>query len=108
MRAGALRHVVELQRNSPTNVDHERIDNWSTYATVRAEKLEPKGDEVQAALQTDAVMRVSFRLRHREDVKPTDRLLFDGRVFDIRLPSNPDGRQKALLLHCTEHHSDGD
>ena len=108
MRAGSLRHVVELQRNSPTVVDHERTDNWSTYAVTRAEKLEPKGDEVQSALQTDAVMKVSFRIRYRQDVKPTDRLLFDGRIFDIRLPSNPDGRGISLILHCTEHSSDGD
>lgn len=108
MRAGPMRQVVDLQRNSPTNVDHERLDNWSTYATTRAEKLEPKGDEVQSALQTDAVYKVVFRLRYREDVKATDRLLFEGRVFDIRIVTNPDGRRRSLLLYCTEHNSDGD
>lgn len=108
MSAGQLRHRVELKRKTPTVTDFENVVTWTTYATVWAQKLEPKGREVTEALQVEGKLTVTFRIRYRSDVSVEDRLVFDGRDFDITLPTNPDGRKRWLMLHCTEHRSDGD
>lgn len=108
MRAGALRHVVELQRRTTSVTDHERSDAWSTFAKVRAEKRDPKGSEVVAAVQTQSEMTVEFRIRYREDVTPRDRLVWRGRVFGIRAVANTDHKFRTLSLHCIERVSDGD
>ena len=108
MRAGALRHVVELQRRATTVTDHEQTGAWTAYATVRAQKRDPKGDEVVAALQTQTQMTVEFLIRYREDVTPRDRLVWNSRTFEIKAVANTDHKFRSLSLHCIERLSSGD
>jgi len=103
-----MRHRVTLQRNTPTLVNHEPVDSWATLATVWAEKRDPKGSEAVEALQNQAEMTVTFRIRYYPGIEPKDRVIWDGRTFDIRAVTNTDGRKRFHNLHCTEHRSDGD
>jgi SPP1 family predicted phage head-tail adaptor len=108
MRAGALRHVIYLQNRSTSIENHEEVSGWETYSIVRAEKVEPKGDEAVQSLLANSFMTVVFRVRYRSSVSPTHRVLFESRIFDIRSVTNPDGKKIELELVCTEHFSDGD
>ncbi len=99
MRAGAMDRLIELQRRSlaAANVHGERVESWTTYSTVWAEKLEGGGREAFVAQTTYASTDMRFRIRHRTDVVVTDRVLFDGRGFDI-LGINEIGRREGLEL----------
>lgn len=108
MRNNRLRQFIALQRNTPSLQSFETASNWTTYAEVWANRLEPKGDEVVAALQVQSEMTMVFRIYYRSDVTPTDRVLMNSRPFDIKAVTNPDGREKWLMLHCVEHKSSGD
>lgn len=108
MSAGAMRHRITLQRNTPTVADFEQIDSWSDLATVWAEKREPKGKETVEAMQVMSSMTVHFRIRYYDGLTTQDRVSWDGRAFDIRAVTNPDGRKRFHHLVCTEHRSDGD
>lgn len=108
MRAGKLRHRIQLQRNTPVTTDFEKVDSWATYDSVWANKLESKGSESSSGLQNTAEMIHEFEARYKSGVKPDDRIVFETRVFDIKAVLNPDSRKRRMLIQCKEHRSDGD
>ncbi len=108
MRAGRLRDTIEVQRNAQSKENHELVDNWHTLVFLRAQKLEPKGDEITNALRSESTFSTVFRARYRTGITPLNRVVFEGRTFDIRSVTNPDGRKRMMDLHCTEDLSDGD
>ena len=108
MRNSRLKDRVELQRKGVGTIDFEPVENWAKYATVWAERRDAKGDEVVGSLQTRSQMTTVFRIHYRPDVTPAHRLIFRGRIFDIKAVTTRDERERWLLLTCTEHFSDGD
>lgn len=105
MRAGQLKHRVELQRAA--RVQNERSgqmeDTWETYATVWA-KVEPlSGGEQVYAHQVAADTSHLVRMRFLEGVLAADRVLHGGRPLYITRPINVDERGIALELLCTEN-----
>ena len=103
-----LRDRIELQQRDAVISGYEPSNNWTTYATVWSDKRDPKGTEVSSGLQSNSVMTVVFAIYYNADVTPQHRVKWGSRVFDIQAVTNPDDRGRWLLLHCTEHQSDGD
>ena len=108
MRNARLRHRLEIQRRVPVGSSFEPSTAWQPLAIVWAEKRDPTGKEVSAGLQTNSMMTVIFRTHYRDDINAECRALLGNRVFDIKAATNPDSRGQWLLLHCIEHHSQGD
>jgi len=85
MRAGALDCRIDIQHRtlSAQNSTGEKVETFATYATVWAEKLDVRGREFFAAGGTQAELATRFRIRYRSDVLQTDRVVSDGRSYDI-------------------------
>jgi SPP1 family predicted phage head-tail adaptor len=100
MRAGNLDRLVEIQRRS-TGVDlyGTPIDVWTTFATMRAQKLENATDdrEGQRGSTTDTV--IAFRMRWLDGVTLENRISYEGQSFDIRQIKEI-GRRVGLDITC--------
>jgi len=103
MRAGNLRHKLEIQENTPTrNAVGEEVDSWTTVATVWA-SIEPlSGVELLNAQQVAAETTVRIGLRYRSGVTAAHRIKFGARIFDINVVSNVGERNRELQLLCKE------
>jgi len=104
MRAGLLRHRIEIQTRAP-DVDAlgQPIDDWQTAATVWASVEDLRGREFFEARQAN-VSEVTARvvIRHRPDVAPAQRLVHGARRFNVIGILDPDGRRRRLELMCEE------
>lgn len=109
MRAGRLRHRVELQvRAGTVNALNEPLDEWTTVATFSA-AIEPlSGREFIAAQQVQADMSHRVTVRYFAGITPKHRLRWAdpatdlARVFDIRAVIDRDERHREMQLMCTE------
>lgn len=85
MRAGKLDRRVVIQRaTSVANGLNEPQEMWGDLATVWAEKKPTRGQERLDAQQVAGAASATFVIRWRSDLKVTDRLLFEGRPWNIK------------------------
>ena len=87
MDAGSLDRRITIKRASATvDAFNEPAGSWATLATVWA-GMKPVNDaERTRAGETLAQMQIRFTIRWSSvmaTVDPRDRLMFDGRTFDI-------------------------
>ena len=110
MRAGRLRHRIELQADTATTDDADSFGevepSWETYAEVYADVRPLVGTERYAAQQVQASVSHEIRIRFRADVLDTHRVRWvcrgTARLFDINAVLNVEERDRELLLLCTE------
>lgn len=107
MRAGRLRHMVELQRATVTTDSHgDQVQAWETLAEVHAEVLPISGREMVQASQVMADVNFTIRLRAYPELTltPKDRIKFGERIFDIRHIVDWGGRGVEWQVFCTERY----
>lgn len=87
MKAGRLDQRIKIQRNSSTQNEYgEEIAGWSDLANIWAEVRPASGNESFTENQFLAKADTTFRIRWSNVTKTItalDRILFDGRYFDI-------------------------
>jgi SPP1 family predicted phage head-tail adaptor len=84
MRAGRLDKVLTLQSRSLTGNDYgEQVASYSPLATVWGEKIDVRGSEKFAALQTIGQIDCKFRIRYRADLTTVNRVVCDSKSYDI-------------------------
>lgn len=89
---------VQLQRyTTARNPFNEPIKTYATYATVWAQKTDLTEYEAEEQAQQVAVNRTTFRIRHRSDVKATDRVLYDSKEYEV-IGIKELGRREGLVL----------
>ena len=106
MRAGRLRHSIQLQRpDVQTDSFGGNVAGWITDSTVRAEVHQLEGKELHAAQQVDTEARYRVRIRPRPGQNPdaTWRVLYHGRELELISVIDPDGLGRELLLYAKEH-----
>lgn len=85
MRIGSMDRRIVLQRLIATGVTdlNEAVTDWQAFATVWA-ALTPlsEAERVEAAKKT-ATRSIRFRVRWRDDVDETARILHDGLAYEI-------------------------
>lgn len=102
MRAGDLKHLVEIQRYTQTTNDYgEVISDWYTVTTRRASVSPISGKEYFASKQVNAETTHRVYMRYT-DIKTSDRLVYDGRIFNIESVMNHKERNVSLEIICTE------
>lgn len=110
MRAGSLRHEVDLQRVTVAADSHgDQTKTWATLATVRA-SIEPlSGREFLQASQVMSDVTVRIKVRGRPDIRltPKDRVRYvdpnhGERLFDIRHIVDWGSKGVEWHLMCTE------
>ena len=104
MKSGDLRHRIVLEQPIRSkNTIGEQIDTFTTVATVWAAVEPLTGTWLFQAQQADSKVSGRVRIRYREDIKPTWRILFDGRYLSIVSILNPDERKKELIIMYSEN-----
>ncbi|MCF8483835.1 MAG: head-tail adaptor protein [Rhodobacteraceae bacterium] len=84
MRAGLLRHEIELEREVETVADSGAVVKaWQHYADRRAELRQSTADEFLNGTVEGASQKAVFVIRWTEGVKVGDRLLHAGKAWQI-------------------------
>jgi SPP1 family predicted phage head-tail adaptor len=98
VRIGKLDRQVVIQRDMGTTKDAygQRVEDWQPLATVWAEVIPQGVAERLLGPERVAEATDTFRVRWLT-IGPKDRLLSDGRTYDIT-GTQPEGRQRSLLI----------
>lgn len=104
MRAGELRHRIELQAHTQERDEWNTPlpAAWNTFATIWADVRHLSGTESIKAMAETSTVRASCRVRYRTDVNAGHRVIFEGKIYDIEavLPG-ADRRHVDLVLKTT-------
>jgi SPP1 family predicted phage head-tail adaptor len=85
MRAGALDRTITIQRKTLTQDETGApVESWAVYATVCASKKDLRGSERFASQQVMADADTQFRIRYLSGITPMDRILCEGRTYDVK------------------------
>lgn len=105
MRAGQLRHRITIQENNPTrDGDGGLIDDWSALATVWA-AVEPLNGAERQVTEEDqllATRMTRIRIRKRDGLDATKRVVFGSQVFNIRQIIHVETANREMWLVCEE------
>jgi SPP1 family predicted phage head-tail adaptor len=103
MRAGELRHRVELQRATITRDPMGgEVKTWAQLG-IHWASVEPlTGQETFAAQQEGAKVDVRIRLRYEPGIVPTLRVRHGARIYDVTAVLDLEGRHRELHLMATE------
>ncbi len=103
MRAGELRHKIEIQTATNTVDNFMGVtDTWATTYTVWAAIYPLRGSELMSAMQLEGAVTFRIRIRYRSDITPANRIKFGDRFFDIQHVLNIDERNIYLDMMCEE------
>lgn len=103
MRAGRLRHRIQIQEQTSSVDDFNTpINEWTTVATVRAAVEPLLGREFYQAQQVNAEVTTKITLRNRDGVVPRMRVLFDERWYDIQSVQRVREVRHEMVLMCSE------
>ena len=87
MKAGELNRRLTIQRAVYTiNALNEKVPSWQELMVVWASKRDVSDCERIASQQVSAYITTRFKLRWSRlaaTISPTDRLVFDGRIYEI-------------------------
>ncbi len=100
MRAGQLDTLISIARNVTTINDYGvPSETWSTFATARAQMIQAGTEEFIRAFGASDETVIVFRSRFIDGVKNSDRLICDGRAYNIR-ETKELGRRRGLEIRC--------
>lgn len=105
MRAGRLRHVITVQRQSDTKNGYgERVNTWTTLVTTRG-SIEPiLGREFLSQSGERAEITTKITIRYSSGnagINPYDRISADGETYKIHSILNTQNRDRELVLMCS-------
>jgi len=84
MRPGRLDRRISFQKKTVTQNSFGELDEtWANYATVWAERVQLRGREYWQAKQVAAELTTRYRIRYRDDLDPTMRLMDGSKTYDI-------------------------
>lgn len=99
MRTGDLDQRIELQRLTRTSDGGGGYtEQWTTYATVWANVRPMSGRERYQAQQTQASANYRIAIRYRADIDPADRIVWRGKVLNIRFIADAGPRDLYLTI----------
>lgn len=114
MRAGKLRHRLELQANSQAvdaygdpRPSRNNAASWTTEATVWGEVRPLVGREAVEASRVVAELTHWVFIRYRAGVTPQKRIKWGSRIFNILSVANVEERGRELQIMCKEVLSSG-
>jgi head-tail adaptor len=108
VRAGDMRHQFQIQRRSSTrDAAGEQVLTWIEFASRRAAIQRTPGAEVFASAQRNGRIPTVVRMRFVAGVTPAMRIVglcpcHLNKVFDIKDPTNVDGRGEELVIVAEE------
>lgn len=109
MRAGRLRHLVEIQALVPTkDAAGGVVKAWAPFATeVWADVAYLNGLEAVRADAPSAMVRASILIRALPGVDASMRVLHDGKTFDIKTVLPDRTSRQFVYLACEQGLNNG-
>ena len=106
--AGKLRERVTFEKRSDDTRDAlgSQTSAWVEHATVWAQRIPGKGDEVPVTGQLAVQVDETFVVRHRTDLLETMRLVWRGAAHEI-VALSPDVKREFITVQCTKGIRDG-
>jgi len=104
MRAGELRHVIDIQ-DSVNSADGQGgwTQVWSNvYSNVRAAVWPLRATERLESMKLELSTTHKIRIRYREGIKADMRVKFGTRYFNIQSIIVPDERRIMCEMLCEE------
>lgn len=100
---GNLRHQIVIERSTLTDdgVGGAAL-SWSTYATVWAKVKALGGAEALRDQKVTATEKLDITIRYRSDLRTDDRILHNGKIYNIAAIFDPAGSKTWLNIQCTE------
>lgn len=104
MKAGRLRHLVDIQQKSVTrNTFGEEVVTWATFADDIWASVEPiRGQEFVALRQQGSELTTRIRCRYVSGVTPSMIVRFNGEEYAISEVISPMERDRELELLCVK------
>lgn len=103
MNIGKLRHRITLLKQvNEVNDYGASVQTWRTVATVWAEVRPLSGREYFSAQQVQSEVTTQIWLRYIDGIKPTMKVKFGKREFEIISVLNTKERDVSLQLMCKE------
>lgn len=100
MRAGRLRHPIDITQRSVAESGGLPVETWSTVHHLFAERTAREGSESNQDGIAKNTRRVTFLVRYRSDITAGMRVSADDGVYNIIDPVDPTGRRRELQLIC--------
>lgn len=110
MRAGKLRHTVELQRPVTTLDDAgQEVLTWETFKKLKAEIKPTAGSEAWNANTVEAFESRTIRIRYTPNLTTQHRIRVctTGKIYSIRAILNWEERNRELLINTVEYRDQG-
>lgn len=83
-----LDRKIRIERNTPVQNDYGQMDdNWAEMVTLHASWRRALARETIASSEVSATASDVFEIRYSRawaDVGPRDRIVYDGRTYDIQ------------------------
>ena len=103
MNIGKLRHrITLLNQVNDVNDYGASVQTWRTVATVWAEVRPLSGREYFSAQQVQSEVTTQIWLRYIDGIKPSMKVKFANREFEILSVLNIQERDVSLQLMCKE------
>jgi len=108
MTPGDLKERIEITDPAYTDGDYgdpvlKPPSEWTTVATVWAAYRDLSGREFFSARQTNAELTGEFKIHYRTGIKPSHKIIWGERVFDIDGPPRDiDGKRQWLYINVKE------
>jgi len=104
MRAGTLKHKIEIQQNDPTqDSTGAEVENWTVFDETWAAVWPVSATERLSMGKLQGEVSHKIRIRFTAGVTSAMRILFKGRVLDIMAPPiNKDELNEYLDMLCRE------
>lgn len=104
MRAGELRHYVEIQKPDDAGSGWGGARTWSTYANVWAEIIPMSGGETNDDDTKKKQANISHLIKTRfvRGLKPSMRIIFEGRKLKFKDIRNLKERNRDIEIDARE------
>ena len=100
---GKLRHKINLQRRVQTDDGYGGgMTSWVTFASVFAWIKPLTGGEKWAAMKVESFVTHKIIIRYRTDFSAIDRILHDGRAFNVRAAMDIDEKRRFIEIPAEE------
>lgn len=108
MRLGPLRHRVTFEKRKTGRDEFgQPLEGWDVVATLWASVEPISGRELMSAQQVQAEVTHRIRCRYRAGLEASQRIVYDGRPFDIQSVINPREIGASLEILANEGLTDG-
>ena len=108
MRAGKLHHRVTIQAKSLTVDDYGgAVETWADVASVAASVEPLQGRELASAQTVNAETTTRIGTRYLAGVIPSNRIIFEGKFYNIQSVVDPELRHRELIIMASEGLNEG-